>query len=452
MKIIISAFFLVLILTFPGRVLAQESTLEREARLRAELAQVEEEQRQTEIVLKGAQNQSASLKRDILILDTKIKAAELNIKAKNLLIASLGKDISKKEQTIEDLSARINRGRDSLAQIMRKTNEIDSITLPEVLLSQQSVTEIFSDLDSFESVQASMKTTFEEIRTVKTQTETEKNTLDKRRNQELDARAVIDKERRSIAANQAEKNKLLKVSKGNEKTYGAILAEKQRKAAEIRAALFTLRDAKAIPFELALRYANEANKATGIRPAFLLGIFAQESSFDSNDSTFGKQVGSCYVTDTSTGAGASVKSGNIFKNVMHPTRDIPPFIDITKSLSLDYTKTLVSCPQSVGWGGAMGPAQFIPSTWVLYVNKIKRAIGVNTPNPWNPEHAFIAASFLLIDNGAIYGSYTAEQNAACKYYSGRSCSSSAIARTYGTQVMSKADMIQRTMIDPLQGV
>ncbi|HEY4478221.1 MAG TPA: hypothetical protein VI775_00035, partial [Candidatus Paceibacterota bacterium] len=67
-----------------------ESISDREARLRAELAQVEKEQKETEIILKETQGQSASLKRDITILDTKIKVAQLNIKAKNLLIESLG--------------------------------------------------------------------------------------------------------------------------------------------------------------------------------------------------------------------------------------------------------------------------------------------------------------------------------------------------------------------------
>lgn len=445
-------FCLILSLAKTTNAQSTESASEREARLNMELAQVELEQRETEKILAAAQQQSSSLKRDILILDTKIKAAELNIKAKNLLIQSLGKDITKKEQTIESLVERIDRGRASLADILRKTNETDSVTLSEIILSQKNVTEVFSDLDTFQSVQASLQTTFEEIRETKSKTETEKNTLDRRKAQEIDARAVIDKERKSIAANQGEKTKLLNISKGNEKAYTAVLAEKQKKAAEIRAALFTLRDAQAIPFALALKYANEASKATGIRPAYILGVFAQESSFDGSDSTFGKQVGSCYVTDTSTGAGASVKSGNTFNNVMHPSRDIPPFISITESLGLDYKKTLVSCPQSVGYGGAMGPAQFIPSTWILYVNRIKKALGITTPNPWNPEHAFVAASLLLVDNGARYGSYSAEQNAACKYYSGRTCSASALIRSYGTSVMSKADMIQRTMIDPLQGV
>jgi len=115
-------------------------------------------------------------------------------------------------------------------------------------------------------------------------------------------------------------------------------------------------------------------------------------------------------------------------------------------------KTLVSCPQSVGWGGAMGPAQFIPSTWVLFEDSIASMLGISQPDPWNPQHAFMASAIYLGDLGALGGSYTKEQNAACRYYSGRSCSASALIKSYGTQVMVKADSIQRNMIDPLQGL
>ncbi|HEY4503695.1 MAG TPA: lytic murein transglycosylase [Candidatus Paceibacterota bacterium] len=449
MKFIFFWVFLVLnlVIFFPRYIYAQtaETAIEKETRLRAELAQVEQEITAGMKILLDTQQQSSSLKRDILILDTKIKVAELNIKAKNLLIEGLGKDITKKEQTIGELLARIERGRESLGQIMRKTNEVGSITLPEVVLAGKDLTEIFSDLDTFESVQESLKTTFEEIRSVKSQTENEKSVLDKRRNQEMDARQVIQQERKNIASNQAEKQRLLTVSKGNEKTYGAILAEKQRQAAQIRAALFALRDAQAIPFGDALAFANASSKVSGVRPAFLLAILTQESALGAN-------VGSCYLTDQQTGAGANAKTGSVFSNVMKPGRDVEPFIIITKSLGLDPMKTVVSCPQSVGWGGAMGPAQFIPSTWMLFKDRIARALGISLPNPWNPQDAFMASSLYLGDLGAINGSYTAEQNAACKYYSGKSCSSSALVRSYGTQVMNKADIIQRTMIDPLQGV
>ncbi len=450
------SFFIASILFAPFLINAQaiETQAQKEIRLQAELAQVLKEQAETEKILIGAQNQSASLKRDILILDTKIKAAQLNIKAKNLIIESLGKDINSKKKEILSLEERIDRGRETLSQIMRKTNEVDEISLAEFILASKDLSIVFSDLDTFESVRASLKITFEQVRDDKEQTENEKNDLDKRKNKELDARAAIESEKVNIQNDEKQKQRLLTASKGDEKTYTQLLAEKKAKAALIRAALFSLAgDTKSISFGDAYKFALEAQKATGIRPAFLLAIFAQESGL-SQDSTFGKNVGSCYLTDINTGSGVSTKSGIIFSNVMKPTRDIQPFISITKALGLDYSKVLVSCPiaSAGGYGGAMGPAQFIPSTWVLYVNRIKNALSVGIPNPWNPEHAFVAASLLLIDNGAKYGSYTAERNAACKYYSGKACSPKSVNNSYGNQVMVKADTIQRTMIDPLQGL
>src|SRR3989344_3172986 len=297
---LITVIFVILLpftsyLLFPALIHAQALTPDQKARLEQELAQVEAEQKQAEKDLISAQGQSASLQKDITVLTAKIKVAQLNIRAKNLLIESLGKDIKTKETYIIELEDRIDNGRDTLAAIMRKTNEIGSYSLPEVILSQSSVTGFFKDIDSFESVQQGLKTTFEQIRSDKTETETEKTNLDKRRSAEVDARYAIQQE------------------------------EKRTKAAQIRAALFQLRDANPIPFGDALKYAQVASAKTGVRPAFVLAILTQESALGAN-------VGSCYLTNQTTGAGVSKKTGNALSNVMKPGRDVEPFLEIIKNL------------------------------------------------------------------------------------------------------------------------
>ena len=441
--LILATFMLALM---PFFVHAQALTPQQKAQLERELAQVEADQKQAEQDLAEAQNQSSSLKRDIAILDAKIKVAQLNIKAKNLLIESLGKDIKNKETYIGKLDDRIDRGRDTLAQIMRKTNEVGSFTLPEVLLSQNSVAGFFKDIDTFESVQEGLKTTFEQIRADKTETEAEKDALDKRRNSEMDAKYVIQQEQKNIQADESEKQRLLNISKNNEKSYATVLADKRARAAQIRAALFQLRDANPIPFGDALKYAQAAAAKTGVRPAFVLAILTQESALGAN-------VGACYLTDATTGDGINKKTGLTVSHVMKPGRDVEPFMNIVRTLGGDPFKQVVSCPQSVGWGGAMGPAQFIASTWVLFEDRISSNLGISgIPDPWNPAHAFMASSIYLGDLGASSGTYSAERNAACKYYSGRSCSASSLIASYGNQVISRADTIQRTMIDPLQGL
>ena len=121
------------------------------------------------------------------------------------------------------------------------------------------------------------------------------------------------------------------------------------------------------------------------------------------------------------------------------------------ALGRDPYKTQVSCPiGGFGYGGAMGPAQFIPSTWKMLANRIATLLGIKTPDPWYPRDAFMASAIYLTDLGAGAETYTAERNAACKYYSGSSCGLVKGNTTYGDSVYAKATNIQTTMIDPLQ--
>lgn len=444
-------FFLVVFLSVvalisPRMVSAQTLTTQQRTQLQAELTAVEAEQKKAAADLASAQSQSSSLTRDIAVLDAKIKKAQLNIKAKNLLIQTLGNDIVQKQRHINDLEDHISKGKDTLAVIMRKTNEVDERTLPEVLLSKKTLSSFFNDVDTFQAVQEGLKETFEQLRADQASTTDEKNALTARQNAEMDARHAIQIEQANIQGDQAQQKQLLAISKDNEKAYSALLAEKQSRAAQIRAQLFALRDAAAIPFGQALQFATLAGRQTGVRPAFLLAILTQESAL-------GKNVGACYVTNFNTGDGINAKSGTVVSHVMNPTRDIPPFKDLLSKIGGDPTRQVVSCPLEIGWGGAMGPAQFIASTWVLFEDRIASALGISsTPDPWNPAHAFMAAAIYLSDLGASGGNYSAERNAACKYYSGRSCGLVRGNTTYGNSVVSQADTIQRTLIDPLAGL
>jgi hypothetical protein len=63
-------------------------------------------------------------------------------------------------------------------------------------------------------------------------------------------------------------------------------------------------------------------------------------------------------------------------------------------------------------------------------------------------HAVIATALYMKDLGAAAQTYTTERNAACRYYSGRSCSGS--NEFYGNSVMNIATKLQKD-IDFLNG-
>lgn len=436
------------VFVIPSLTIAQTETVvtgglaaDRRAELEQELAEIEKEIARQQEILQSKQRETVSIERDVAILNAQIEAAALSIRAKNIAVEKLGKGISDKTKTIGELDERISRGKQSLSQLIRKTNELDSYSIAEVVLSSRELSDFFSDMDTFISIKSALASLFAEIRENKDIVETEREKLDRERKAEIDARVVVEEKKRLVQKSEAQKKSLLSLSRQQEKEYKALLTEREKRAVEIRAALFSLRDSAAIPFGTALQYATEASKLTGVRPAFLLAILTQESNL-------GQNVGQCYLKNSATGDGVGKNTGTPFKGVMKVGRDVEPFIELSKRLGFDPFNQVVSCPQAAGYGGAMGPSQFIASTWVMYESRVASALGVSVPNPWAPRDAFFASSLFLDDLGAGKGGYSAEFEAAARYYAGAGWSTR--GRGYATSVLKHASNIQENMIDPLE--
>ncbi len=427
--------------------LAQTLTSAERAQLEAQLAQVQAEQAQAQKDLTAAQSKSSSLQNDINLLNAKIKAEQLDIQVKNLLIKTLGDNISNKQIEIDSLDNQIAQDKQDIAYILTQMQQADNISIVEVALSSGTISEFWHDTVELESLGQGVYALSQQLAVTEASSTVEKASLVEKQNSAIDARYSIQQDQKTVQANQAQQKQLLSISKNNEKAYSALVAEKKKEADAINAKLFALAGgSNPIPFGQAYQYALAAQQKTGVDPAFLLAILTQESNLGTNQ-------GNCYLTNTNTGAGVSVKTGKIFSNVMNPKRDTAPFLTITSDLNVDPFRTVVSCPQSVGWGGAMGPAQFIASTWMLLTNRVASALGISgISNPWNPQDAFMASAIYLSDLGANNGGYTKESNAACRYYSGSPCSQSSLIASYANSVMSLASTIQTTEIDKLQGI
>lgn len=393
--------------------------------------------------------QGASLKNDIAVLAKKIDQSKLKIKAYDSSIAKLNQNISEKNRTLSILDDKMSREKDSLAQIMRKTRYMEQYSLLDFGLQSESLSTFFSDADSFSTLNRALNQSFEDIRATKGEIEDVKVQLEDAKDGETQKKLAQQAEKKKVELNQKEKSNLLTVTKNQEANYQTVLAARQKEAAQIRARLFDLRDVSAISFGQAYDYALAASKTTNVRPALILAILMQESSLGIN-------VGACYLSNPTTGDGVSIKTGAAKPRTMHPTRDVPVFNTLLSKLGRDVNKTPVSCwiaaysgGQPSGWGGAMGPSQFIPSTWQLFQTRIQNITGASAADPWNPYHAITATALYLEDLGAVAGNEAAERNAACKYYSGRSCSSSSAGAGYGNSVMSKLYNMQAD-IDKLQ--
>lgn len=393
--------------------------------------------------------QGASLKNDISVLAKKIEQSKLKIKAQDAAIARLNQNISEKDRTLGLLNDKMDREKDSLAQIMRKTKYLEQYSLLDFGLQSDSLSTFFSDADSFSTLNRAITKSFQDIRATEDEINQVKTQLEDSKDEETQKKLAQQAVKKQVELNQKEKNSLLTITKNQETQYKQVLAAREKEAATIRARLFELRDTGSISFGQAYDFALIAGKSAGVRPALILAILMQESSLGIN-------VGACYLRDYSTGDGVSIKTGDLKKRVMKPDRDVSFFTTLLSKLGRDPQATPISCwipmyskGSPSGWGGAMGPSQFIPSTWKLFEKRIEGITGASVADPWKPYHAITATALYLADLGAVSGNEVSERNAACKYYSGRSCSSSSAGAGYGNSVMKKLYNMQLD-IDKLQ--
>lgn len=426
----------------PQLVAAQSDVDARRTQLEAELAAEERAIAEQIKLLQQKQRETATVAGELNLLKQQIARAQASIKAKQLAISRLDGDITVRQSRIADLEGRIEDEQTSLAELLRQTRDTDTVSLVEVMLDNRQLSEVFGNVDSFELVQKALHRSFAELRTAQAVAAAEREVLEDRKNQELDAQKTIEAERKEIAKREAAKQNLLSITKNQEQAYQKVLEERRRRAAQIRAALFALRDTAAIPFGEALGYALAAQKQTGIRPAFLLAILTQESNL-------GENVGTC----NRPGDPPSKKWRAIMPGPGDQSSrdDESAFLRLTRELGLDPEVMPLSCPWRGGWGGAMGPSQFIPTTWEMYQAKVGRLLGKSVPNPWEPSDAFMASAVYLSELGATRATYSSEREAALRYYAGGNWAKPANA-FYGNQVMAKAEDIQANMIDPLQNI
>jgi hypothetical protein len=251
-----------------------------------------------------------------------------------------------------------------------------------------------------------------------------------------------------------------------------MLEANRKKASEIRNLIFELQGSSNISLGEAIELASVASAKTGVRTAFILGVLKQETDI-------GSFLGSCTYDQIRFG-----------KAVMKPTRDAPVYLAIAETLGFDASSRPISCSQTANtWGGAMGPSQFIPSTWACFggyyntvtgdcnnargtmsreqfymgpwaysadKDRLRQLRGKQSPsNPWDNQDAFLATALYMQELGAGYGTYYSEHLAAMRYFAGWAGANnpSPYVQSYGDSVMSHASYFQGQMdrLEELEG-
>jgi len=148
----------------------QNAAKERREELQKRLDNLDSQIGALDSIIQQKRTESASLERDIAIFDAKIKKAKLEIQKLDGEIAKTKTGITQRTEQIKVLSDKSEKKKDSLAELIRKNNEMDSTGLAEIVLGYQKMSDFFVVEDTLEPIHRLIQDTLDEIKSTKKQT------------------------------------------------------------------------------------------------------------------------------------------------------------------------------------------------------------------------------------------------------------------------------------------
>lgn len=371
--------------------------------------------------IKEVRMQGDTLENEIAIYDSGIAQNQLEIRETKLNIERAEIEMEGSENQLEADRIRIEENKEALKSFIQALYLYQDDSFLEVLVTRDSLSDFFNEVGAVEAVQDKILKTVVDLKK-------EREDLTNR-TQELEQQQQVYEELISMRAEQnaalenlkAQKNEILEITNGEEDKYQALMAGSRNLLPSLRAELRDLQSlGQNITFDDAISAAQYVGDVTGVRPAFLLGVLRVESGLGTN-------VG-----------------GGTYSVDMHPSQRAT-FEAITSELGYDPNTMPVSRKPTAysGWGGAMGPAQMMPTTWMSYRDRVT-SITKNSPaDPWDLTDSIAAMAIKLSQvPGVTSGDRNAEYEAAGRYLAGSNWQRFTF---YPNKVMYYADLYEKEL-------
>lgn len=435
--LLLNLFFAGFFAWFANAAAIEDEINNRQRQIEELQRQIDEYQSQIDIT----RGQSRTLENEIKQLNAKISQITLEIRGLELSVSKTKLEIRETENRITESENALTKHKNALGQYINLAYQSDQTTLAEILFNNENLSNFFNYLNDLQSTQDNLRATIQGIRILKADLQERQTDLESNKTDLEHLIGIQAVQKRSLDSNKGEKNKLLKETKGQESKFQELVKQSQRDIEKIREQLTFLQQ-HGITAEDAVKYAQLAAIRAGIRPAFLLAILEVESRLGQNVGTgnWKNDMYECYIR-----LGTKYYPNRKTYYLQRAETEKNAFFAIIEKLGLNPDSVKVSREPNYGCGGAMGPAQFIPSTWLAYEEEIARLTGHNPPNPWSIEDAFMASAIKLARGGADKQTRAAESGAARAYIGGSIKCSSSICNYYSRTVLQKADEIERNL-------
>ncbi len=407
--------------------------------------QIEELQRQIDVYQAQAAEvgqKSRTLENEIARLNGQISQINLQIKQLSTSIKTTGLQIQETGAAISSAEQKMDLHQEALALYLRATDAADKQDVSQIILKHDALSDFFDYLHSIQRTQDNLRLTIRSIKELREDLDLKKDDLEDKKGDLERLKSLQEIQQRDLAGTKGNKNQILKETKGQETKFQQLVKTSQQDLARLREQITYLLQG-GLTIEDAVAYAKLAAIGAGIRPAFLLALLEVESRLGKNVGTGNWQddMYLCYmrlsqIAKTPERKAYYVKRAETEKNA---------FLAVVGKLGLDPATVKVSREPSYGCGGAMGPAQFIPSTWLGYEAEVIRITGHNPVSPWNFQDAFTASAVKLARGGATSKERVGETRAAKAYISGNSSCSTATCNSYANTILQKAVEIEKNL-------
>ena len=201
--------------------------------LNAKISQKNADIDKLEKEIKQYQSQLNDLAKEKNSLNVSLKQLDLTRKKLVADIAITENKIEKTNFKIQELSLEINNKEDTITRDIdaikieiKETNEFDLDSMIETILSKNSFTNMWNDIDNMAVVREKIREKIIELKQIKSDLEdTRKETMDAR-NELVILKSQLADQKKIVDQNTAEKKKLLTQTKNNETNYQKLLKKK----------------------------------------------------------------------------------------------------------------------------------------------------------------------------------------------------------------------------------
>lgn len=362
--------------------------------------------------------QVRTLSKEIDSLDKEIDSAQKSLDTTDQDIEIIQSELLETKQYINTLEQTIQSQKVLIKEYVSSLYVQKDVSLFEVILSKDQLSDLLGSVQKTGVMQDSITESITLISAKEREVVAEKQHLFDKEEELMALKQSQERQKSLLQQTQEDKETLLAQTKGQQSEYEDLLKQSFATKQNLLNSIRVLNGADGRPGAIsleeayALAAANSTRLGNKIRPEYLVGIMKIESGLGGN-------VGRYFYKDSLSGCAA--REGNTTK--LNFAKEEQAFEKITSTLNIPLTQPVSGCPypKYIGTGGAMGPSQIMPATWLGYEAKLKALKGGAAVNPWNMEDAMLAMGMILlgkVGDQPIAGNDELERRAALCYLGG----------------------------------